>query len=36
AAGKGTALVLEAEGEDAEAALAALCALIDNRFDEEE
>jgi len=36
AAGKGTALVLEAEGEDAEAALAALCALIDNRFEEEE
>lgn len=36
AAGKGTALVLEAEGEDAEAALAALCALIDNRFEEDE
>lgn len=36
AAGKGTALVLEAEGEDAEAALAALCDLIDNRFEEDE
>ncbi|MHA7817724.1 MAG: HPr family phosphocarrier protein [Pseudohaliea sp.] len=36
AAGKGTALVLEAEGEDAGAALSALCALIDNRFEEEE
>ncbi|HKK23390.1 MAG TPA: HPr family phosphocarrier protein [Pseudohaliea sp.] len=36
AAGKGTALVLEAEGDDAEAAVAALCALIDDRFEEEE
>ncbi len=36
AAGKGTALVLEAEGNDAEDALAALCTLIDDRFGEGE
>ena len=36
AAGKGTALVLEAEGDDADAALGALCALIEDRFEEEE
>jgi phosphocarrier protein len=36
AAGKGTTLELEIEGRDEEAALAALQALIANRFDEPE
>lgn len=36
AAGKGTRLVIEAEGEDAEAALDALQELIESRFQEEE
>jgi phosphocarrier protein len=36
AAGKGTVLNLEADGEDEEAALSALAALIANRFDESE
>lgn len=36
AAGPGTELELEAEGEDAEAALRALENLIGNRFDEAE
>ena len=36
AAGMGTAITIEAEGNDAEAALAALSALIANRFDEGE
>jgi phosphocarrier protein len=36
AAGKGTLVVLEADGEDAEAALAALVKLIADRFDEGE
>ena len=36
AAGKGTVLTLEADGDDEEAALAALCTLIENRFDEDE
>ena len=34
AAGKGSLIVIEAEGEDAEAALAALQKLIANKFDE--
>lgn len=36
AAGKGTVLDLEISGDDEQAALEALQALIDNRFDEEE
>ena len=36
AAGKGTILDLEIEGEDEQAALTALQALIDNFFDEDE
>ena len=36
AAGKGTVVVIEADGEDAEAALAALVKLIADRFDEGE
>lgn len=36
AAGKGTALHLHTEGEDAEQAMAALVELIENRFDEGE
>lgn len=36
AAGKGTVLRLEAEGDDEEEALAALCALIEDRFGEGE
>lgn len=36
AAGKGTTLQLEIDGEDEEAALATLTALIENRFDEAE
>ena len=36
AAGKGTVLDLEIEGQDEEDALLALQALIDNRFDEDE
>ncbi len=36
AAGKGTELNLEIEGKDEEQALAALVALIENRFDEDE
>lgn len=36
AAGKGTVLTLEAEGHDADAALAALVALINDRFGESE
>jgi len=36
AAGKGTLVVLEADGEDAEAALAALVKLIAGKFDEGE
>jgi phosphocarrier protein HPr len=36
AAGKGAKLVIQAEGEQAEAALAALVALIAARFDEGE
>jgi len=36
AAGKGTTLEIHAEGQDADAALDALQALIDNRFDEGE
>ena len=36
AAGKGSIVVVEAEGEDAEAALAALTQLIADRFDEGE
>jgi len=36
AAGKGTLVVLEADGEDAEAALAALVKLIADKFDEGE
>jgi phosphocarrier protein HPr len=36
AAGKGTTLKLQVEGKDEEAALAALIALIENRFDEDE
>ena len=34
--GKGTTLKLQVEGKDEEAALAALIALIENRFDEDE
>jgi phosphocarrier protein len=34
AAGAGTVLTLKAEGADAEAALAALCGLIERGFDE--
>ena len=34
AAGKGSSIVIEAEGEDAEAALAALQQLIADKFDE--
>ena len=36
AAGPGSRVVIEADGEDAEAALAALVALIGGRFGEEE
>jgi len=36
AAGKGASLVIEAQGEDAEAALAALQKLIADKFDEGE
>jgi phosphocarrier protein len=36
AASKGTEIVLEAEGDDAEAAIESLLVLINNRFDEEE
>jgi len=36
AAGKGTAIGVEAEGEDAEAALAAILGLIADRFGESE
>ena len=36
AAGKGAMLVIEAEGEDADAALAALQTLIASKFDEGE
>ena len=36
AAGKGTMVVIEASGEDAEAALAALVKLIADKFDEGE
>lgn len=36
AAGKGSHLVIEAQGEDAETALNALVALVDSRFQEEE
>jgi phosphocarrier protein len=36
AAGKGASLVIEATGEDAEAALAALQKLIADKFDEGE
>ena len=36
AAGKGATLTIEAEGADAEAALAALAGLIARRFDEAE
>jgi len=36
AAGQGSRIVIEADGEDAEAALAALVALIGERFGEEE
>lgn len=36
AAGKGTELELEIEGRDEEEALAAITALIENRFDEGE
>lgn len=36
AAARGTRLELEVHGEDEEAALAALVALIENRFDEAE
>jgi len=36
AAGQGSRVVIEADGEDAEAALAALVALIGGRFGEEE
>ncbi|MEP5568511.1 MAG: HPr family phosphocarrier protein [Halioglobus sp.] len=36
AAGKGTVLDIRIDGTDEEAALAALTALIDNRFDEAE
>ena len=36
AAGKGTTIKLEVDGKDQEQALAALIALIENRFDEDE
>jgi phosphocarrier protein len=36
AAGQGSRVVIEADGEDAEAALAAVVALIGGRFGEEE
>jgi phosphocarrier protein HPr len=36
AAGKGTRVLIEAEGADAEAAIAALQALVARRFDESE
>jgi len=36
AAGKGSRVLIEAEGEDAEGAVAALVELIARRFDEEE
>jgi phosphocarrier protein len=36
AAGKGTSIVIEAEGEDADAAIAALAKLIADKFDEGE
>ena len=36
AAGKGTVLNLEIQGDDEESALEALKTLIENRFDEEE
>jgi phosphocarrier protein len=36
AAGKGASLIIEAQGEDAEAALAALQKLIADKFDEGE
>ncbi|MFC7051937.1 HPr family phosphocarrier protein [Hansschlegelia quercus] len=36
AAGKGTTIHVEAEGADAEEAIAALTALVENRFGEEE
>jgi phosphocarrier protein len=36
AAGKGTLILIEADGEDAQAALAALAKLIADRFDEGE
>ncbi len=36
AAGKGTVLELHIEGEDEDAALQAICNLIENRFDEAE
>ena len=36
AAGKGASITIEAEGEDAEAALAALQKLIADKFEEEE
>ena len=36
AAGKGSRVLIEADGEDAEAALAALSSLIAGRFGEEE
>ncbi len=35
AAGKGTRLRIEAEGEDAREALDALCELVDSRFEED-
>lgn len=35
AAGIGSTIEISAEGEEAEAALEALCALVANRFDEE-
>lgn len=36
AAGKGTEILLTVDGEDEVAAMKAITALIDNRFDEEE
>lgn len=35
AASRGTRLVLEAEGEDAESAISALCQLVNGKFGEE-
>lgn len=35
AAGPGSTIEIAAEGPDAEAAIAALCELVENRFDEE-